>query len=456
MESLKPYLQTVYWKDIRERMRELNPEFTALVDDIDPGKEFPLYLAKYRYGDVIVREGDFYLPTPDEGKLVRPDDASIPAEVRNGLAFTKLMFAPGIVLTNSMQLNLGSNFNFTSWFLNNSGAIFALWKRLGGAGGTFHPSKLFTITAGARSLIMTPNIGDFKFHKNLRLNYKLSNLPIPKDVFDHWPLFVSLARSQIAKCDWHTQLVFFSENWIKKINSKDLEWLKLSHYLLCLAWNHSDFWRNKALFDYAFSHAKMNRNLRPNPYIADTAKHLITLTFGVFPGFTPAIDNTAGPIELLQKIYLEDYRLTKYVPTIMQPGCFSPEKSRKPIYYSLNCPSTFEFSPKSRKFVNNLYDLRELKHVMEKVVDEIKCGRLRLDNTPIMDLMHNVNFDYFHNKNDKYGEVRPAEEIASEDPDLIKSLVTTKNKTFASNGAFFRSCIRVSTKSQDNYSGAEK
>ncbi|MCL5260175.1 MAG: hypothetical protein M1561_00620 [Gammaproteobacteria bacterium] len=444
MESLKPYLETVYWKDIREKIHALNPKFSALVDEIDPGKEFPLYLAKYRYGDVIVREGDFYLPTPDEGKLVRPDDNGIPADIRKGLDYSKSIIAPGIVVTKSMQLSLNPNFNFMSWFLYTSGTIFALWKFLKAGVHEYHPAKIFTITAGSYSLVMAPNIGGAAYHKNLRLKYKLPNIQIPKNAIEQWPLFVSLARSPIAKCYWHTELLFFSENWVKKINCNDTAWLKLSHYLFQYVWEKSGFWRNKIFIDYAFSRAQMNRNLRPNPYIADTAKYLIFLALGVIPGFIPATDNTAGPVELIQKIYLEDYHLRKHVPTIMQPGCFSLAKPANLIYYSMTCPSTFEFSPKARKFQNNLFDLRELKHIMGKITEEIKSGRLKLDNTPIMDMIHKVNFDYFSNTKDKYGEIRSTKEMQAEDPNLTKCLVPTKNKTFAYNGELFRSCVRIS------------
>ncbi|MCL5260963.1 MAG: hypothetical protein M1561_04705 [Gammaproteobacteria bacterium] len=443
MNQEELYLQTVYWKDIRDKVFATNPDFARLVDELDPGKDYPLYLAKYRYGDVIVDRGVCRLPTPETGKLVLEADNEIPLDIQKGLEYCAPKFPAGIVLDNSIQICLTPKIaSYMPWFRYKKGTIFALWKYLHPKM-TYHPAKIFTITAGANPILMTPPICDANFHKYLRLKYGLSNLPLPKTLADHWLIFKAIVNTKAAKCDWSLPLLYFSNNWVKKFSGDDPVWLKISHYLFKRVYIHSDFWRNKKYIDYAFSCAQANRNLRPNPYIVDTAKHLFMLSLGEADGFVPAIDNDAAPIDLLQKIYLEDYGLRRYIPTIFVSDSFSLQNER-PVYYSLTHPTTLEFSPKARKFENHIYDLRELKHVMGRIIDEIKSGRLGFEDTPIIDTIGKVKFDYFHIRKDIFYEIRMTKEMANEDPNLTKTLVPTKNKLFAYTGEFVRSCVRVS------------
>jgi len=43
-------LVKVYWENVRERVALVEPTFAKIVDELAPGKEFPLYLAYYPYG----------------------------------------------------------------------------------------------------------------------------------------------------------------------------------------------------------------------------------------------------------------------------------------------------------------------------------------------------------------------------------------------------------------------
>jgi len=48
----------------------------------------------------------------------------------------------------------------------------------------------------------------------------------------------------------------------------------------------------------------------------------------------------------------------------MQPAHFYFENDKLPVYYSLQNPSTYAFSPKSRKLSSTLFEMRELAHIM--------------------------------------------------------------------------------------------
>ena len=52
----------VYWPDIKEKIKETNIEFYTLVDQLNPGQDFPLYLLTFPYGELIGDETSQFLP----------------------------------------------------------------------------------------------------------------------------------------------------------------------------------------------------------------------------------------------------------------------------------------------------------------------------------------------------------------------------------------------------------
>ena len=42
----KASIEKICWKDIHDKVTEVNPSLAKIIDDIDPGKEFPLYRAR--------------------------------------------------------------------------------------------------------------------------------------------------------------------------------------------------------------------------------------------------------------------------------------------------------------------------------------------------------------------------------------------------------------------------
>jgi hypothetical protein len=92
----------------------------------------------------------------------------------------------------------------------------------------------------------------------------------------------------------------------------DKEWESFTKYLLNEVWKLSTFRRDQFIFDFAFSLVQENRNLKPNPYLSDTARNLIAIGSGESPGFSVALDDSEAPVSALQKIFIEDYGLKKY------------------------------------------------------------------------------------------------------------------------------------------------
>ena len=42
-------LQKVYWADVRKLVRSVNEKLADAIDALSPGKNYPIYLAKYSF-----------------------------------------------------------------------------------------------------------------------------------------------------------------------------------------------------------------------------------------------------------------------------------------------------------------------------------------------------------------------------------------------------------------------
>jgi len=200
-----------------------------------------------------------------------------------------------------------------------------------------------------------------------------------------------------------------------------------------------------SLYEMVFSLIQEKYNLRPNPYLTDTARHLFTIALGAAPGYAPATNDDALPTDIIQAAFIESYGLKKYIPIIMHPEHFSFEKKRCPVYYSLQHPSTYVFSPKSRSIINTTSEMIELEHIMRIFCKELSSDSNICSDTIISQIAKHVKFDYFHNKKDKQELINLSENIP-----FLDNRFTLKSKSkakFASDAPFVRGCIRILQKS---------
>jgi hypothetical protein len=434
-------IQQVYWKDIREKVISVNPQLGKVIDEINPGSEFPLYFASYPYGSPIVNEGVFYLPD-NQGEVVPIDDSRIDDKMRTNFNYSGNGLPAGIVLKNTAHESISSTHQILPMGVVSPGSIFALWKKLDETP-SYHPVKMFTITAGARFICMLPNISDHSLHKNLKRDFNVRQAP-PKNLLEQWDIFKTIAAHPSANCDWSTELLFFSEKWFEKIKNDDA-WRPLYLLMLEKAWKKSAYERNQMFYNLAFSGAQANRNLKPNPYLVDTAKHLFMIAAGIVPGFGVITDNLCAPISVLQKVYVESYGIRGYIPTMLAPKHFSLFETSEPVYYSLTFPTTLEFSPKSRKISSTIQDLSELRHVVQIFTEEVYCNKLKVEDTIIGNVATNVEFEYFHSKPDRHGEIKLTSDMVLGDNNLLKSYDENKSRReFADSGSLIRGCVRIS------------
>lgn len=427
------------WHSLREKINLINPTLTAIIDDISPDESYPLYLVKYPYGSIILNKGIFQLPNKND-EIVSLYDSSISNSMREELDYNGTI-PVGIVSSNSFESFMVTGSRIIPATLFGKGEILALW-RVFDEGKSYQNGSFWTISSGARVICMLPKITDQNGYRLMKSKYKLST-DIPKNLLDHWHIFVHLASQKEYIPTWEAEIIYFSRKWFS--HQHDKAWRLLYHYLLNYVWQESAFIRNKIMFDFVFSIVQENRNLKPDPYLADTVSHLMAIASGSSPAFAPATNNNAAPIEDLQKIFLNDYRLKKYAPVIMHMHHFCTG-FKKPVYYSFQIPTTMLFSPRSNNALSTMAEMRELKHIISILLEEIGNGHLGVEKTPFQDLAQKCVFDFYHTEKDKSNEINLIENLESIDYSFTKVINNNHNFIFPEFSPFFKGCVRISHK----------
>jgi hypothetical protein len=155
------------------------------------------------------------------------------------------------------------------------------------------------------------------------------------------------------------------------------------------------------------------------------------------------------PLQTLQDIFVNSFRLKRYLPTLIGPQQLIFEQDTNPVYYSLHYPSTFIFSPKSRRAPSTLNELRELERIMSTFIAEMAKENALCHGSIFATAAKNIQFDYFHNEPDPTGIVKPTALLAAEDPRLsqISPDYIVDGARCATDSSFLRGSIRIQRKS---------
>ena len=180
-----------------------------------------------------------------------------------------------------------------------------------------------------------------------------------------------------------------------------------------------------------------NRNMKPRPYLIDMVRYLTSIYQGSNVAFTPAIDFSALPTDIIQKNYIDVYGLKNYFPTLIQPIKFMPEK--QPVYCSLSMPTILESSPHMRNAPSIMSSTRDLKRLTQIFTEAVLKNHHLEQNDPIM----SCQYEFFHTEEDPYAELRPSAQIIEEDQRFSVFSKATSSRIACSNAPFFRGCIRI-------------
>jgi len=212
--------------------------------------------------------------------------------------------------------------------------------------------------------------------------------------------------------------------------------------LLVKGWIQSRNARAKLEYDSlmweTFAHSICKRNLKPNPYIMDTVKHLLLIANGEFPGLKPVNnDDNLLPVSAIETAYTEDYGL-KYAPVIMGPSILSANsKNADTVYYSLAYPTLLEGTPVIRHPPSIISEIQEIKSLMN-TFENVHTTSYSSDP------MKNMVFRYFYAGEDKFGELLHSRDITAYDCNMHQILTTKfSGKDFPAHGHIFRGYIQI-------------
>ena len=414
------------WPEVREEVRTINPLLAKYIDESELNADYDFVRITYGYGQFIIHNGELQLPISNT-KFVSLNDSIIPPFIRDRLNYSYVPI--GLILNKTTEVFYESPDRVMPTKICNKGDLFGLWEIFDPEPSNF-TKCIWNIVAGARTLFMLPKISDQTAHAQLQRHYKIKTYQ-PSNLLQQYKTFTEIANVSASDSRWTTDILFFSKAWHPTESKKEMR--NLHYFWLQKAWQQSLNCRNNMSFDMAwerFAYAVTQRNMKPKPIIINTIKHLLAIQQGIYPGYSPSINNDCGPVDLLKQIYIEVYKI-KHYPTVMEPIQLS--QVNRPTYYSLQLPSLIEYAPGSHG-KNVITDLRELKLLMDMLEYPIESEKCFLFFHPDEDLSLNINSTKI---------------LPTFNKSFLPEEAAMYNLSFAYNSPFLKGCIQVSV-NEDN------
>lgn len=415
-KSNKINIQKLDWDKLKNRVSNVNRELAGIINENLPKGNPCFYLASYRYGTSIFKNGKFLIPT-DGCTTAVFDDYSSP--IKKDLEYCYLPI--GLILNKSVEVFAEANERSVPSKMFEPGDLFGLWEWFDPSPNKFVKS-IWNLSAGARTTFLLPKVSDNEHHNHLMKKAKV-NASAPKKMLDHYYVFRDIAKTRSPK--WICEIMLFPKQWL---TSPLLE--KIENFFLKEAWRQSYNCRIQMSGDLAwenFSFDVTNRGWKPKAATINIIKHLLSIESGVFPGFAPAENEDALPTKAIQQAYLNDYRLRHYAPIIMKPTHF--KNKQKNVYYSLAIASLLESLIKPRNAPRPIDEMREIK----LLIDLMKKHQLGEGH----------EYNCYHCEPDRERNIYNTTQLFKDDT-IIAKQCKVFNRKFPMHSPFFRGVIRIS------------
>lgn len=437
------HTKIVTWEQVKPKVKAANPMLSAIIDELKPTKEHVLVLAKYPFGVNILNKERAFYPVED-GCLVSIDDPKMPSSLQALLSYNTTPLS--LVLNNSVEIFVETPEPRTIPFkIFTQGVSFGVWEIMDFPKVTTRQNWTWNASSGARTVFLLPSISESVSHTKLQIKYKIKS-HIPDTIFNHHKIFKDIIHA--SDITWGTEILFFTKKWIEPDES-NTGWLKLKNYWMATAWHQMHYWTNRVSLNLNWENfiAELNtRHIRLYPYLLDTMKQLISIATGTITGFRPIDENDIDevmPLSIIEKAYLKDYKLKKYVPVIMRPDFLYPAGATKHIYYSLQYPTLPEKPEDIKTFPSTLKMMRQLKLYVD-IFMEMLSQFPPVTQPQMFDLTNHIKIDFFHSDTDKHGVIRPVKYLIKEDPIFDKLNKKSNGRKVPENCHFFKGCVRIS------------
>ncbi len=399
------FCTTVTWDEIKQRIKKNNRPFYQLVEEYMPNaNQYPLFLARYPYGQMITVKGQVHLPDA-HGVSVDMASSTVSLKTQKALSYatTPLM----LQLEQTAEAFIDAKNRTIPLNLFSPGDFFGLFEAVECfTGCRAYPA--WSVSSGARSHFLMAPVSNKHGHQRLQRAFRIES-PAPQTLYAQWGVFKGIAQREYSHAPWHTEVLLFSRQWFQPKNPGHQH---LQNFLLKACWVQAELLRRKYEFNaYWEALAPTIRALKPNTYLMDTTKHLLHIFSRFIPGFQMTLsDEDAFPAQLIERAYIDVYQLPGYAPVMVTP---SKTSSQGALFYSMSYPTLLEGSPAMQRRRSFRSELRNIAGLLSGFCQEFQQEAF----LPYQGLTSDV-FSFYHTGTQTDPTLHAATTLAH-DPKLI-------------------------------------
>jgi hypothetical protein len=428
-------IKEVSWDEVKERVEKINPVFAEAMNATATHPSAKLYLARYHFGDLIVKNGITQIPINNQ--LIGLNHPDLPEPFKTELNYSQM--CAGIFLNKTAEVFVDLETRVHPLHMFELGDVYGLWELMDPRESPYY-QRMWNIAAGARSLFLVPKATDNTSHNRMQ---RLLNIDegSQHNMFMQGLLFKSMMQSSRLQNDWNCEVLYLGRGWFESLPQN--AWMQFHYTCLKQEWANSTHSRNRLTFEaiwQTLSQTQAETRLKPNVYVLESVKHLVNIAMGAFLGFRPLnahLDEHIAPVSMIEKAYIEFYKLKHYIPTILAPTYLN-RKSHNAVYYSFMIPTLLSLTHE-HNFRNTLEDERNVKHLLERFQK-----RLESQTDTLHKFISNTEFQFFHYEADPLYQINATKTLPQFDPRF--SDAPDKERSFCENGPFVRSCVMVKAK----------
>lgn len=422
-------IEVLNWQSVAPQVQQVNSELATLINEVNPDKTLKLLKVTYQYGDLITHNGLMYLPNK-QGLLESLQTlAQLDPTLRDIAYATIPMF---LLLNRSAEIFIQHGERVVPLNLAKPGTLLGLFETMSYRN-QLPDKSLWCVSAGSRSVFLLPKITERLGFQRLCKEFELSPHQPVRHLSDHWRLFTAIVQHEAFPEDWDFEVLFFTREWIKQ--KRDPLWQKFDDYIIQNAWKQASPAINRTYVSLQWRsamEAMALRRLQMSTYIVEHAKHIITIANGYYPGIRPIIrTQEALPLASLQKIFVEIYGLSNYLPTFLHVAPLDTLEQGLPLYYSLNYPTLVEGSPEKKRSTTLFIDTKEIQLIIDTLRDNDKAA------------IENIYIRYFHTHPSADADVLSSTELVVLDKELAWNKELFPTLQFCTSSQFWRGCISI-------------
>lgn len=431
------YIEALTWNDVRPTFLKVYPSLVEVMDQFSFDSSCLFYKVRYPFGAHILKEGRFFLP--DETGAMQPLEA-FPEVLQKDLSYSYPSHPSGVLTNKVFEQFVTLHGRIIPFYLITPGTFLGVTALLdhitGTQQGLYTSFSMWELTAGARSTFLLSRIADTQAYRVLQRKYALK-ARIPNNAYEQWDIFKELAEKEAQ--NWKGEVIFFSNEFIKKLRSP--KYAPLLVFMQAENRQVFNFWRNQFSWQVTLSHIERLKHLKYSVHLLDTVKHLLALSLGALPAFKPSSNEDGLPLALLQRIFIEDYKIEN-LPVMVEHTNF---QGTHPVYYSLTYPTSAEYSAKSSTSATNIAELDQLQIIMDKFLKALSQD-LGFSHSLLETVATHIRFQFFHSQSDNYHNIASIDELLKFDPRFttFDLLGPNFNLPFPSNSPFFKGCVGIS------------